>query len=90
MRIFTFCAWRCKRSRKLLLIENNEDGEEDVVDESGKGENDGVEKTIEKIGKENLVRGCSFARRVSAASAVVTSSSAAKKEKRTKSFCGGY
>ncbi|CAL6294781.1 unnamed protein product [Bathycoccus prasinos] len=65
---FTFCAaGDANAAAELLLIENNEDGEEDVVDESGKsgkGENvSGVEKTIEKIGKENLVRGCSFARK---------------------------
>ena len=62
---FTFCAaGDANAAAELLLIENNEDGEEDVVDESGKGENvSGVEKTIEKIGAENLVRGCSFARK---------------------------
>ena len=65
---FTFCAaGDANAAAELLLIENNEDGEEDVVDESGKsgkGENvSGVEKTIEKIGRENLVRGCSFARK---------------------------
>jgi hypothetical protein len=65
---FTFCAaGDANAAAELLLIENNEDREEDVVDESGKsgkGENvSGVEKTIEKIGRENLVRGCSFARK---------------------------
>ena len=62
MRVFTFCAaGDANAAAELLLIENNEDGEEGVVDER-KGER-AREKTIEKIGKENLVRGCSFARK---------------------------
>jgi len=61
---FTFCACGdANAAVEMLLMENNDDDDDD----DNKNNNNiytksNIEKTIEKIGAENLVRGCSFAR----------------------------
>jgi len=61
---FTFCACGdANAAVEMLLMENNDDDDDD----DNKNNNNmytksKIEKTIEKIGAENLVRGCSFAR----------------------------
>jgi len=62
---FTFCACGdANAAVEMLLMENNDDDDDD---DDNKNNNNiytksNIEKTIEKIGAENLVRGCSFAR----------------------------
>jgi hypothetical protein len=66
---FTFCACGdANAAVEMLLMENDDDDDDDDDNDNKKNNNNNmytkskIEKTIEKIGAENLVRGCSFAR----------------------------
>ena len=64
---FTFCACGdANAAVEMLLMENDDDDDDDDNDNKKNNNNmytkSKIEKTIEKIGAENLVRGCSFAR----------------------------
>jgi hypothetical protein len=60
---FTFCACGdANAAVEMLLMENNDDDDDDNKNNNNIYTKSNIEKTIEKIGAENLVRGCSFAR----------------------------